>query len=96
MIPAELADRVSNAIHLPERHSIHLLVELVEVRLYLLVIVGIVLVVALVEHSQDGLSIPEVRRMDIDVRFYCFQISFQGNTSRKFWVMLPWKTVNYK
>jgi hypothetical protein len=34
--------------------------------------------------------------MGFDVRFYGFQISFQGNTSQKIWVMLPWKRADYK
>ena len=60
MIPAELADRVYDFVHLPERHSIHLLVELVEIRTNLLVVIGIVFVVTFVEHSQNGLSIAKV------------------------------------
>ena len=42
MIPAELTDRIDDVIHLPQGHSVHLLVELIEVRLYLLVVIGIV------------------------------------------------------
>jgi hypothetical protein len=34
--------------------------------------------------------------MGFDVRFYCFQKCFHGKTSQNLWVMLPWKTVNYK
>ena len=39
MIPAELADWVDDSIHLPERHSIHLLVQFVEVLTDLFVII---------------------------------------------------------
>ena len=80
----------------PARASVHLLIELIEVCLYLLIIVGIMFVVALVEHGQDRLPISKIWWVGFNVRFYCFQISFQGNTSQKFWVMLPWKRVNYK
>ena len=48
MIPAEFADRVDDLIHLPQGHSVHLPVEFIEVRLYLLVIVGIVFVEAFI------------------------------------------------
>ena len=51
MIPAELANRVNDLIHLPQGHSIHLLVKLVEVRTDLFIVVWIVFVVAFVEHS---------------------------------------------
>ena len=53
MIPTELTDWVDNPIHLPERHSIHLLVELVEVRTDLFVVIGAVFVVTFVQHSQN-------------------------------------------
>ena len=96
MIPAKLADRIDDLIHPPQRYSVHLLVEFVEVRTDLLVVVGIVFIVALIEHDQDGLSIAKVWWMGFNVRFYCFQKCFHGNTSQNLWVMLPWKTVNYK
>ena len=96
MIPAEFTDWVDNLIHLPERHSVHLLVELIEVRAVLFVIVGIVFVVALVKHGEDRLTITEIRRLGFDIGFQSVKISFQGKTSQKFWVMLPWKAVNYK
>ena len=51
MVTAQLADRIDDLIHLPQGHSVHLLVKLIEIRLYLLIIVGIVLVVAFVEHG---------------------------------------------
>ena len=42
MIPAEFTDWVNNLIYLPQGHSVHLLVKLIEVRADLLIIVGIV------------------------------------------------------
>ena len=96
MIPAELTDRIDDVIHLPQGHPVHLLVKLIEVCLYLLIIIWIVLVVAFVEHSQNRLPIAKVRWMGFNVRFNSFQKCFQGTTSQKFWVILPWKTVNYK
>ena len=44
VIPAEFADWVDDSIHLPERHSIHLLVQFVEVRTDLFVIIRTVFV----------------------------------------------------
>ena len=96
MIPAEFADWVYDFIHLLQGHTVHLLIELIEVCLYLLIIVGIMFVVALVEHVQDRLTIPEIRWMLCNIGFQSIKISFQGNTSQKFWVMLPWKMGNYK
>ena len=70
VIPAELTDWVDDLIHLPQGHAIHLPVQLVEVFLDLFVVIGIVLVVALVEHGSDRLAIAVVRR----VLFYvCLQ-----------------------
>ena len=89
MIPAEFTDRVNDLIHLPERHPIHLPVELVEVRTDLFVVIGIVFVVALVEHGEDRLAIAAVGWIGFYVGFQKFKIRFQGNTSQKFWVMLP-------
>ena len=47
----------------PARASVHLLIELIEGCLYLLIIVGIMFVVAFIEHSQNGLAISKVRWM---------------------------------
>jgi len=57
MIPAELADRVDDPIHLLQGHAVHLPVEFVEVFLDLFIVVGVVLVVALVEHGQNRLTV---------------------------------------
>ena len=40
MVTAQLTERIEDLIHLPEWHAIHLTVQFFEVRLYLLVIVG--------------------------------------------------------
>lgn len=85
MIPAELADRVYDFVHLPERHSIHLLVELVEIRTNLLVVIGIVFVVTFVEHSQNGLSIAKVWWMLCNMPFQSFQKFFHCYHLQKFW-----------
>jgi len=53
MIPAEFAYGINDLIHLPELHPVHLLVELIEVRTDLLVVIGVVFVVAFVEHLQN-------------------------------------------
>lgn len=48
MVTAQHTDRIEDLIHLPEWHAIHLTVQFFEVRLYLLVIVGIVFVEAFI------------------------------------------------
>lgn len=48
MVPAELANWIDYSVHLPEWHAIHLTVQFFEVRLYLLVVVGIVFVEAFI------------------------------------------------
>lgn len=48
MVTAQHTDRIDDLIHLPQGHSVHLPVEFIEVRLYLLVIVGIVFVEAFI------------------------------------------------
>ena len=53
MIPAQLTDREDDPIHLPEGHSVHLPVLFLD----LFVVVRVVLVVALVEHSQHRLAV---------------------------------------
>ena len=69
MIPAEPANRIDDLIHLPQRHAIHLLVELVEICTDLLIVVGIVFIVALVEQGQDRFAVPEVGGIRFDMRF---------------------------
>ena len=51
MVTAKFTHRVYDFIHIPERHLVHLLVELIEVSSDLFVIVGIVFVIAFVEHG---------------------------------------------
>ena len=42
MIPAQPAHRIDDVVHLPERHSVHLLVELIEVRTDMFIVVEVV------------------------------------------------------
>ena len=69
MIPAEIAHQVNDLIHLPEQHSVHLLVELIEVLTDLLIVIGIVFFVAFVEQGQDRLAISQVRWMLCNMPF---------------------------
>lgn len=89
MLPAEFTDWVNDLIYFPERHAIHLPVEFVEVRTDLFVVIEIVFIVALVEHGEDRLAIAVVWWIGFYVGFQKFKIRFQGNTPKKFWVMLP-------
>ena len=54
MIPAEFTNWVDDLIHLPQGHSVHLLVELVEVRFYLLVVVWAVFIMALIAEASES------------------------------------------
>ena len=53
MVAAEPANRIDDLIHLSQWYPIHLPVQFLEIRLYLLVIIGIVLVEAFIEQPQD-------------------------------------------
>ena len=79
MIPAEFAHRVDDLVHLSQGHPVHLLVELMEVRSYLLIVVGIVFVVALVEHGQDRFAVSEVRWICFDMSFQRFKTGIHNN-----------------
>ena len=57
MIPAESANRIDYSVYLPEWHPIHLPVQLFKIRLYLLVVVGIILIETFIQNSQDRIRI---------------------------------------
>ena len=50
MIPAQLTDWIDDPIYLPKLHTIHLLVELVEICADLLVVVWAVFVMTFIQH----------------------------------------------
>ena len=79
MISAELTDRIYNVVHLSQRHAVHLLVEFMEMCPYLLIVVGIVFVVALVEHSQNRFTVPEVGWIRFDMCFQFLKIGIVSN-----------------
>ena len=85
MILVKLTNRVYNVIHLPQAHSVYLLVELMEAHADLFVIVGIIFVMALVEHGQDGFIVPKVRWMLCNMLFQGFQELFHYYHLQKFW-----------
>ena len=85
MISAQFADRVDDLIHLPQGYPVHLLVEFVEVSFNLLVVIGIVFVVAFIEHSQNRLSIPEIRRVLFDIGFQRFKVFFRVYHLQGWW-----------
>ena len=64
MIPAEFTDWIDNLVHLPQGHSVHLLVELVEVRFYLLVVVWAVFVMTFIQHSEKQKKIRQSTKTD--------------------------------
>lgn len=72
MIPAEFTDRVDDLIHLPEGHSVHLLVEGIKIRFDLFV-VWVVFAVAFVEHGQDRFAVTKVWRVLYNVFSQCLK-----------------------
>lgn len=84
IIPAEFADRVDDLIHLPERHSVHQLVELMEVMFELVIVHRIGFGKSLIEHRQNGIAIAEAGRMGFNVRFQDSINVEQDNTPKKF------------
>ena len=69
VVTAESADRVDDSVDLLQAQAVHLLVQCLEVRPDLFVVVGATLVVALVEHSQNGVGVAVVGWMLFDVGF---------------------------
>lgn len=63
VIPAQFTVWVDNLIHLPQRHTVHLLVELIEILADLFIVVGVVFVEAFVQQTQDGIRISIIRWM---------------------------------
>ena len=80
MISAELADWVEDLIHLPQGHSVHLSIEFIEVCFDLFVVVGVILVVAFVEHGQHGIAISVAGWMLLDMGFQGFKKLFHNIT----------------
>ena len=50
VIPAELTARINDLIHIPDCHSVHLLIEFVKIRFDFIVVIGAILIMALVKH----------------------------------------------
>ena len=73
MISTEFTDWVDNLIHLPQGHTVHLLIKFIEVRFNLLVVIGIVLVVAFIEHGECRLTVAIVGWMLLDMGFQYFE-----------------------
>ena len=80
VVTAEGADRVNDPIYLLQGQAVHSLVQRLEVRPDLFVVVGIVLVVAFVEHGQHGLGIAVAGWVLLDVGFEGFQYCFHDIT----------------
>ena len=56
VVTAEGADRIYDLIHLPQRHAVHQLVQLVEILLDLVIVHQIDFIIGFVEHIQNGLG----------------------------------------
>ena len=57
MIPAEGTDRVNDPVHLPQGHTIHSLIQCVEICFDFIVVHGIGFAVCLVKKAKDGIRI---------------------------------------
>ena len=55
VVAAEGADWIYDLIHLPERHTVHQFVQLMEILLDLFIIHQVDFIVGFIEHIQDGL-----------------------------------------
>ena len=64
VVTAEGADRVDDPIHLLQGHAVHSLAQHLEVRADLFVVVGVVRVVAFVEHGQNGVCVAVARAFE--------------------------------
>ena len=69
MVTAQLADRIDDLVHLPERHPIHQLIQFVEVRFYRPVIHRIDFAVSFIQKRQDGITVPEIWWIRFDIGF---------------------------
>ena len=56
MIRAEGADRIDDPIHLPEGHSVHFLIQCVEISFDLVVVIRMIFVVTLIKDAQNRFS----------------------------------------
>ena len=56
VVTAEGADRIYDLIHLPERHAVHQLIQLMEILLDFVIIHQIDFVVGFIEHTQNRLG----------------------------------------
>ena len=56
VVTAEGADRIDDLIHLPERHAVHQLIQLMEIPLDFVIVHQIDFVVSFVKHGEDGLG----------------------------------------
>ena len=97
MLPAEGTDSIDDAIHVPEGNAVHMAVEVIKDCFDFLRVHAVILIVAGIEHFQNGLcvSITIVWWMLRNISFQNFKILFQGNTSSKFCVMLPYRKEKY-
>ena len=76
MIPAELAHRIDNLIHLSQWHSIHCLVKCIEVCFDFFIVIRMILVVTFVQQAQNRVRITEAWRMLCNVLFQFLYVLF--------------------
>ena len=79
MVAAESAYRIDDLVHLPQRHTVHLLVEIIEIRSYQFLVIWIDFVVAFVEHGLDRFPVHEIGWICFDMRFQFLKIGIHDN-----------------
>ena len=74
MIPAERTDGVDNFIHIPERHTVHKAVSLIEIFFDCTIVQFVALGVGLVEKSENRFTIVKVGIIGTHVFFQVFGV----------------------
>ena len=57
MLPAEGAEGIDDPVHVLQGHAVHGLVQVIKICLDLFVVGGAALVVALIQHIQNGITV---------------------------------------
>ena len=69
MIPTQCAYRIGDSIHLPERHTVHRLIQLMKISLDAVIVHAVGIAVWLIEHGQDRISISKAGQVLCQLSF---------------------------
>ena len=97
MLPTESADGIDDTVHVWNRNILHVLVEFSEAGFDLLRVQLIVLTIGIPEHLQNGMDIAltVVGWIGFNVSFQKIVIIFQGDTSSRILVIVPYRKRKY-